>query len=276
MTRKELIDRLNDKAALLRRYVIASIGVGVAGHVGGSLSSADMAAALYFYKLRYDPQNLKWEKRDRFILSKGHVAVLQYACLAAAGIIDVDELYTTKAIGSRLQGHPDTIKTPGVEVGTGSLGQGLSIGLGMALGQRLDGFGARTYVLMGDGELAEGQIWEAAMAAGHYKAENLIGILDNNGLQATGPVSERMDSAPLREKWEAFGWRVMELDGHDMAQIVDALDAADSPCGKPTLLLMHTVKGKGLSFAENNAAFHNGVLTKELYDRAMAELGDVK
>lgn len=273
MTEREAkISMLEAKAKLLRRYVIECVGIGVAGHIGGSFSSADMVAALYFYKMRHDIHNLKKPNRDRFVLSKGHVAVLQYAALAAAGIIDEAELKTTKCIGSRLQGHPDVLKTPGVEAGTGSLGQGLSIGLGMALGQRMDGYDAKTYVLMGDGEIAEGQIWEAAMAASQYHADNLIGILDQNGLQATGAIADRFNTNPLREKWEAFGWRVIELDGHDMSQIMDALDAADKLTGKPTLLLMHTVKGKGLSFAENVVGFHNGTLTQEQYDKAMLEL----
>ena len=269
---KEYIEQLEDKAKAIRKNVIDCIGVGVAGHVGGSFSSADMVAALYFHKLRYDEKDLKKPDRDRFILSKGHVAVLQYAALAEAGIIPKEELKTTKSIGSRLQGHPDVLKTPGIEAGTGSLGQGLSIGLGMALGQRLDDYDAKTYVLMGDGEIAEGQIWEAAMAATNFKADNLVGILDRNRLQAMGPIEERFNTNPLIPKWQAFGWHVIEIDGHNMEEILWALDEADTIKDQPTLILMNTVKGKGLSFAENVVGFHNGILTQELYDIAMKEL----
>ena len=171
-----------------------------------------------------------------------------------------------------LQGHPDRLKTPGIEAGTGSLGQGLSIGLGMALGMRMDGISSKVYVLMGDGELAEGQIWEAAMAASAFHADHLVGIVDNNMLQATGRIKDRMDSGDLAAKWRAFGWNVLEIDGHDMQQIVDALDATDKTNGQPTVILAHTIKGKGASFAENVPGFHNGVLTKELYDQVMLEL----
>lgn len=270
--KKVLIDELIEKTKQVRKNIIECIGVGVAGHIGGSFSSTDMVTALYFYKMRYDPKNVNKPDRDRFILSKGHVGVLQYAVLAEAGIIPREELKTTKSIGSRLQGHPDVIKTPGIEAGTGSLGQGLSIGLGMALGQKLDGYDAKTYVLMGDGEIAEGQIWEAAMAASNFKADNLVGILDRNQLQATGAIVDRFNSNPLIPKWEAFGWKVIEIDGHNMEEIITALDEADKIKGQPTLVMMNTVKGKGLSFAENVVGFHNGTLTPELYDLAMKEL----
>ncbi|MDF2594467.1 MAG: transketolase subunit [Clostridia bacterium] len=269
---KELIQGLENTAKKIRKGVIECIGIGVAGHVGGSFSSADMITALYFHKMRYDINDLKRPDRDRFILSKGHVAVLQYAALAEAGIIPKEELKTAKSLGARLQGHPDVIKTPGIEAGTGSLGQGLSIGLGMALGQKMDGYDAKTYVLMGDGEIAEGQIWEAAMAATNFKADNLVGLLDRNRLQAMGPIEERFNTNPLIPKWQAFGWHVIEIDGHNMEEILSALDQADTIKGQPTLILMNTVKGKGLSFAENVVGFHNGVLTKELYDTAIKQL----
>ncbi|MBR0397563.1 MAG: transketolase [Eubacterium sp.] len=268
----ELIDGLKEKAKQLRRDVVMSVGVGVAGHIGGSNSAADLVAALYFYKMKYDPENPAMPDRDRFLLSKGHVAILQYAAMAEAGFFPREELKKTKELGSFLQGHPDYRKTPGVEAGTGSLGQGLSIGLGMALGLRMDGIDSHVYVMMGDGEIAEGQIWEAAMAASAYQADHLVAILDRNGLQATGPVKERFDSGCMKEKWEAFGWRVLEINGHDMEQTVRALDAADEADGRPVLIIANTVKGKGLSFAENNPKFHNGILTQELYDKAMQEL----
>ncbi len=272
MYSKELLDSLTSKAQQLRRDVVLSIGVGVAGHIGGANSAADIVAALYFHKMHIDPCNPKDPDRDRFLLSKGHVAILQYAALAEAGFFPVDDLKTTKAIGSHLQGHPDVLKTPGIEAGTGSLGQGLSIGLGMALGMKLNGIDRRVYVLVGDGEQAEGQIWEAAMAASAYHATNLIAIVDQNGLQATGTVKDRLNSNPLCEKWAAFGWNALEIDGHNMAQILAALDEAHEACDKPTVIIAHTVKGKGVSFAENNVAFHNAALSKESYCRAMDDL----
>lgn len=268
----ELIRSLQDKARLLRRDVIESIGVGVAGHIGGSNSSADIVAALYFYKMRYDPANPELRDGDRFLLSKGHVAVLQYAALAEAGFFPVEDLKTTKEIGSYLQGHPDVLKTPGIEAGTGSLGQGLSIGLGMALGLKLDKIDRKVYVLIGDGEVEEGQIWEAAMAAGNYKADNLTAIVDRNRLQANGAVKDRMDSAPLREKWESFRWNVIEIDGHNMNEILGALDEADAVKERPTVIIADTIKGKGVSFAENVVGYHNGILTEETYKKALEEL----
>lgn len=268
----KLIEELQTKAKQIRKDVVVSIGVGVAGHIGGSNSSADIVTALYFYKMKHDPVNPKMEDRDRFLLSKGHVAILQYAALSEAGYFPVADLKTTKEIGSYLQGHPDVLKTPGIEAGTGSLGQGLSIGLGMALGMKLDGIGRKVYVLCGDGEMAEGQIWEAAMAASAYKADNLVAILDRNGLQANGKIVDRMNSNPIIEKWEGFGWNVIEIDGHNMQEILSALDEADTVKGKPTMIVANTVKGKGVSFAENVVGFHNGMLTEENYKQAIAEL----
>lgn len=269
---KALIEDLEEKAKRIRRDVVESIGIGVAGHIGGSNSSADIVTALYFYKMKHDPANPQKRDRDRFLLSKGHVAILQYAALAEAGYFPVEDLKTTKDIGSHLQGHPDVLKTPGIEAGTGSLGQGLSIGLGMALGLKLDGLDSKVYVLCGDGEIAEGQIWEAAMGACAFKADNLIAIVDRNRLQANGKVTDRFDSGALRPKWEGFGWNVLEIDGHNMEEIVKALDDAGKVKGKPTVIIANTVKGKGVSFAENVVGFHNGTLTKELYEQAIGEL----
>ncbi len=267
-----LIESLEERAKTLRKDVILSIGVGVAGHIGGSNSSADIVAALYFYKMHYDSSNPAMKDRDRFLLSKGHVGILQYAALAEAGFFPREDLKHTKELGSYLQGHPDVRKTPGIEAGTGSLGQGLSIGLGMALGMKADGIERNVYVLVGDGECEEGQIWEAAMAAGFYKADNLVAIVDKNGLQANGAVKDRMDSDPLPEKWRDFGWNVIEIDGHDMEQILAALDRADNEKEKPTVIIAHTVKGKGVSFAENVVGYHNGTLTEETYRQALEEL----
>jgi len=274
MYSKELINDLKSKANTLRRDVIKSMGIGTAGHIGGSCSSADIVAALYFHKMKFDPQNPKMANRDRFLLSKGHVAILQYAALAEAGFFPVSDLQKTKDLDFHLQGHPDVIKTPGIEAGTGSLGQGLSIGLGMALGIRLEEIDAKVYVLCGDGELGEGQMWEAAMAANAYKIDNLVAIVDHNKLQAQGTIADRFDITPITEKWKAFGWNVIETDGHDMEQILTALDEADAIKGQPTVIIAHTVKGKGVSFAENVVSCHNVALTEETYSQALAELAE--
>lgn len=269
---KELLEDLQKKAQNLRKDVVISVGVGVAGHIGGSNSAADIVAALYFYKMKHDPKNPKWKDRDRFLLSKGHVAILQYAALAECGYFPVGDLKHTKEIGFYLQGHPDVLKTPGIEAGTGSLGQGLSIGLGMALGQKLDGINRKTYVLLGDGELAEGQVWEAAMAASAFHADNLVAIVDRNRLQANGKVKERMDSGDIIAKFLGFQWNVIEINGHDMKEILTALDQIDQVKGVPTVIVANTVKGKGISFAENVVGYHNGMLTEETYKQALEEL----
>lgn len=268
----KLIKDLEDKAQKLRRDVVISIGVGVAGHIGGSNSSADIVAALYFHKMRHDPKHPEWRERDRFLLSKGHVGILQYAALAESGYFPVEDLKHTKEIGSYLQGHPDVQKTPGIEAGTGSLGQGLSIGLGMALGLKLDRLDSRTYVLVGDGEIAEGQIWEAAMAASAFKADNLVAIVDRNRLQANGRTKERFDTGDIMAKFLSFGWHVIEINGHDMREILSALDEAETVKGVPTAIIANTVKGKGVSFAENVVGYHNGMLTEETYRQALLEL----
>ena len=269
---EKLIKKLEDKAQKLRRDVVISSGVGGAGHIGGSNSSADIVAALYFHKMRHDPKHPEWRERDRFLLSKGHVGILQYAALAESGYFPVEDLKHTKEIGSYLQGHPDVQKTPGIEAGTGSLGQGLSIGLGMALGLKLDRLDSRTYVLVGDGEIAEGQIWEAAMAASAFKADNLVAIVDRNRLQANGRTKERFDTGDIMAKFLSFGWHVIEINGHDMREILSALDEAETVKGVPTAIIANTVKGKGVSFAENVVGYHNGMLTEETYRQALLEL----
>ncbi len=261
---------LEGKARALRRKIVREIGWGKKGHLGGSCSAADLVTALYFGKMRIDPRNPGWPDRDRFLLSKGHGALVQYAALAELGFFPEAELDRVKTLGSILQGHPDRKLCPGIEANTGSLGHGLSIACGIAAGLRLDGRKSKVYVLVGDGEQSEGQIWEAAMAAKAFKLDNLVAILDRNRLQAMGPIVERFDSNPHADKWAAFGWRVIEIDGHDMRQIVGALDAADQ--GGPTVIVANTVKGKGIAFAENNPAFHNGVMTKEQYEQALAAL----
>jgi len=272
MVSAETVKRLRRIALTLRADIVEMIGVGKAGHLGGSSSLAEIAAALYFHKMKFDPKNVTEENRDRFLLSKGHAVLIQYAALIELGIIPRSELKKVKTLAGVLQGHPDMAKTPGMEAVTGSLGQGLSIGVGMALGLRLDGRPSRVYVIMGDGELSEGQLWEAAMAAWRFRVDNLTGIVDRNGVQATGPTKEVFDIPDIERKWESFGWHVITVNGHDVAQVLEALDAAEQVKGSPTVIVADTVKGKDISFAEHNAAFHNGILTEEQYQQAMAEI----
>ena len=266
------IKKLERTARRIRLNIVEMIGIGQKGHLGGSCSIADVVTALYFAKMRHDPRNPSWEDRDRFLLSKGHAALVQYAALAECGYFPKEELHNVKQMGSMLQGHPDIKSTPGLEANTGSLGQGLSIACGIAAGLRLDGRSSRVYCVVGDGELAEGQIWEAAMAAAHYKLDNLTAILDQNGIQATGPIVERFNTNPLPEKWRAFGWHVLEMNGHDMRSILETLDQAEQITGQPKMLIAHTIKGRGVSFAENTAAYHNGVFDAVLFEKARREL----
>lgn len=272
MVNNDTVRKLYHIAQQLRVDVVEMIGVGKAGHLGGSVSLAEIVAALYFHKLRFDPKNVGDPDRDRFLLSKGHAVLIQYAALIEHGIIPRSEIKQVKTLAGLLQGHPDMAKTPGMEAVTGSLGQGLSIGVGMALALRLDGRSSRVYVIMGDGELSEGQLWEAAMAARRFGVDSLTGIVDRNRVQATGPTKEIFDIPDIERKWEAFGWHVLTVDGHDVSAVLAALDAAERMKGRPTVIVADTVKGKGVSFAEHNAAFHNGVFTEEQYRQAMAEL----
>jgi transketolase len=272
MGQNDTVKHLYRIAQQLRMDVVEMIGVGKAGHLGGSVSLAEIVAALYFHKLRFDPKNVGNPDRDRFLLSKGHAVLIQYAALIEHGIIPRSEIKQVKTLAGLLQGHPDMAKTPGMEAVTGSLGQGLSIGVGMALALRLDGRPSRVYVIMGDGELSEGQLWEAAMAARRFGVDNLTGIVDRNRVQATGPTKEVFDIPDIERKWEAFGWHVITIDGHDVAAVLKALDAAEQVKGRPSVIVADTVKGKGISFAEHNAAFHNGIFTEDQYRQAMAEL----
>jgi transketolase len=272
MATSDTVKRLCRIALQLRADVVEMIGVGKAGHLGGSLSLAEIVAALYFHKMRFDPKHVTDPDRDRFLLSKGHAVLIQYAALIEHGVIPRAELKQVKTLGGLLQGHPDMVKTPGMEAVTGSLGQGLSIGVGMALALRLDGRPSRVYVIMGDGELSEGQIWEAAMAARRFHVDNLTGIVDRNRVQATGPTKDVFDIPDIERKWEACGWHGITVNGHDVAQVLEALDAAERVKGRPAVIVADTVKGKGISFAEHNAAFHNGIMTEEQYRQAMAEL----
>jgi transketolase len=256
----------------MRKNIVEMIGIGYRGHFGGSLSAADIVAALYFYKMNHDPQNPKWEGRDRFILSKGHAAPVQYSALAECGYFPKSEFKRFKKPDGMLQGHPDLKKTPGVEANTGSLGQGLSLGIGMALGLKKDGLPSKVFVLMGDGELGEGQIWEAATVAPHYQLDNLVAIIDRNRVQAMGFTCDRVNQGDLASKWRSFGWEVIEADGHDMASLVAALDKTDSVKGKPSVIIADTIKGKGISFAENTANYHNNEVNAEQYQQAIQEI----
>ena len=264
------IQKLERLARTIRLDIVQMIGVGQRGHLGGSCSIADVVTALYFHKMRHDPTNPAWPNRDRFLLSKGHAALVQYAALAECGYFPREELKRVKRLGSMLQGHPDLKCTPGIEANTGSLGQGLSIACGIAAGLRMDGRPSRVYCVVGDGEMAEGQIWEAAMAASAFKLDNLIAILDQNGLQAMGVVAQRFNTNPVDEKWRAFGWHVLEINGHDMKEILRALDAVDEIKGKPKMIIARTIKGSGVPFAENKVEFHNGLLDEAQFERACA------
>ena len=259
-------------ARRLRRHVIEMIATAGSGHPGGSLSAADIMAALYFRVLRHRPQQPQWPDRDRFILSKGHAAPILYATLAEAGYFPVSELATLRKLDSRLQGHADSKLTPGVEMSSGSLGMGLSFGVGVSLAAKLDSRLCRTYALLSDGECEEGQTWEAALSAAHFKLDNLVAIVDYNGIQLSGWTRDIMNLEPFSQKWQAFGWHAVDIDGHDIDQILSALQGTESVIGKPTLIVAHTVKGKGVSFMENNVAFHGKAPTREEADRALKEL----
>jgi len=266
------VPELEKMARQLRRHVITMTATAGSGHPGGSLSAADIVTALYFKVMRHDPENPRWPDRDRFILSKGHVAPILYAALAECGYFPVEELSTLRKLDSRLQGHTDRTLTPGVEMSAGSLGQGLSFGIGVALAARLDKRGYQVYVLLGDGECEEGQVWEAAMSAPHFQIDNLTAIVDNNGLQLDGRCCEIMELEPLADKWRAFNWNVIEINGHDMNQVLQALKEARQIKQRPTVIIAHTVKGKGVSFMENNVDFHGKAPTPQEAEIALKEL----
>lgn len=264
---------LQEKARELRIAIVKMLHKSQSGHTGGSLSAMDMITALYFNKMRHNPADPRWEGRDRFVLCKGHAAPAQYVALATAGYFPKEDLMMLRRLGSHLQGHPDSKSTPGVEVCTGSLGQGLSMAVGMSLGLRLDKRDNRVYALLGDGELQEGQVWEAAMAAAHYRLDNLCALVDVNGLQIDGEVAKVMNVAPVADKFRAFGWNTVEIDGHDMAAIIEALDRAETVKGQPTMVVARTVKGKGVSFFENKASYHGVPPSDEELPRALECLG---
>ena len=265
------LDEMKRIALRLRRNIVTMIGKAGSGHPGGSLSAVEILTALYFKVLRQGAAYTCDPARDRFILSKGHAAPALYATLAEAGYIPVAELFTLRKLGSRLQGHTDC-SIPGIEMSSGALGQGLSFGIGVALAGRIDGLGYKVYVLLGDGECDEGQVWEAAMAAAHFKLDNLIAIVDRNQIQLDGWTKDIMNLEPMADKWRSFGWHVLEVDGHDLARVINALEQAKEVKGQPAVIIAHTVKGKGVSFMENNPDFHGKAPTAEQLEIALKEL----
>jgi len=265
-------EEMEAMAKKLRRHIITMTGKAGSGHPGGSLSSVEIVTALYFGLLRHKPKDPQWTDRDRFILSKGHAAPLLYAALAECGYLPIDELITLRQLDSRLQGHTDRTVTPGVEMSAGALGQGLSFAIGVALAGRLNSQKHRVYVLLGDGECDEGQVWEGAMAAAHFKVDNLVAIVDNNGLQIDGWNRDVMNLDPFNQKWQTFGWHVIEVDGHDLAQLTGAFNQAKLVKGQPTVIIAHTIKGKGVSFMENNVDFHGKAPTAAEVEIALKEL----
>jgi len=266
------IAELQEIAKRVRRDIIEMIGAAGSGHPGGSLSAVEIIVELYFDYMRIDARNPKWPDRDRFILSKGHAAPVLYSVMAEAGFAPKDQLNTLRKLGSIYQGHPDVRFFPALEASTGSLGEGLSLGLGMGLADRLEGRPCRTYVMLGDGEIQEGQIWEAAMSGPFHKIDSVVAIVDYNGIQLDGFVKDIMDVAPLPDKWRAFGWNTLEINGHDFGEIRNALQNAEATKGRPTCIVAHTVKGKGVSFMENNPKFHGTAPTAAEVKLALQEL----
>jgi transketolase len=268
----DTVPDLEKIARKIRTHVINMIFEAGSGHPGGSLSCTDMLTVLYFFHMNIQPENPRWDDRDRLVLSKGHAAPALYATLAERGYFAVKELQSLRKFGGLLQGHPD-INIPGVDVSTGSLGQGISISCGMAIAAKMDNKKFRVYTLIGDGECDEGQIWEAALFASHYKLDNLTVLLDRNGLQIDGPTEKILRLEPLSGKWQEFGWNVIEIDGNKIVSIIEALDSAKKCHGRPTVIIAHTLKGKGVSFMEWINAFHGKALSKDEMKIALKELG---
>ncbi|MGE5391352.1 MAG: transketolase [Deltaproteobacteria bacterium] len=267
------VEMIREKARIIRRDIIEMLGQAGSGHTGGSLSAADIMACLYFWEMNLDPDHPDWAERDRFVLSKGHAAPVLYASLAERGFFPREDLGTLRKLGSPLQGHPDRKKLVGVEASTGSLGQGISWAVGMGLAGKIDAAHYRVYALLGDGELEEGMVWEAVMAAAHYHLDNLVIIVDNNGLQIDGPIKKVMSPEPIADKFRAFGCEVIPVDGHDPREIMQALDQARQTSGKPTAIIARTIKGKGCSFMEDRAEWHGVAPNADEVERALAELG---
>lgn len=272
MADQSVLDVLNKKAREIRREIVTMVHRANSGHVGGSLGATELVVALYYHIMKHRPEDPKWEERDRFILSKGHCTPVIYAALADCGYFPKEDLKTFRRPGSHLQGHPAQHKTPGIDAPTGTLGLGISTGVGMALGAKLKKQKHYYYILCGDGEIQEGQVWEAAMFANKYKLDNIIGFVDRNYLQTDGNSEDVMPLDPLTPKWESFGWRVYEIDGNDFTQIIKTIEEAKKEKGKPVMIIARTVKGKGVSFMENEASWHGTPPGKEDYDRAIKEL----
>ncbi|WP_408955719.1 transketolase [Natroniella sp. ANB-PHB2] len=266
------VTELEDKARVIREDVLEMLTTAGSGHPGGSLSAADILAVLYFEELKIDPTNPKWEDRDRFVLSKGHAAPVLYAALAEKGFFPKEDLMKLRTLEGHLQGHPDLNKTPGVDMTTGSLGQGFSAALGMALAGKLDQKDYRVFVMLGDGELQEGQVWEAALAAAHHKLDNLIGIVDNNRVQLVDRTEKIMGVEPITDKLSAFGWYVIEIEGHNLEEVRAAFNQANQIKGQPVMIVANTIKGKGVSFMEDTAAWHGKAPDDEKYQEALVEL----
>jgi transketolase len=264
---------LEEVSKLIRKDIVSMLTESASGHPGGSLSIADIMAVLFFKEMNINVSNPKDHNRDRFVLSKGHAAPALYSALARKGYLKVDELKTLRQINSRLQGHPNMNDLPGIDMSTGSLGQGISAAVGMALAGKLDKKDYRVYAIMGDGELEEGQVWEASMSAAHYKLDNLTAFIDNNGLQIDGNVEDVMNPGPIDKKFEAFGWNVLKINGHDYDEIIDAISKAKEFIGKPTAIICSTIKGKGVSFMENQAGWHGTAPSKEQCEQALKEIG---
>ena len=269
------IEELKQKATEIRKHIIEAVYNAKSGHPGGSLSIADILAVLYFKELRIDVNNPKWEDRDRLVLSKGHCSSALYGALAERGFFDKEKIKSFRKIDSNLQGHPDLNKTPGVDMTSGSLGQGLSVANGMATAGKMDNKDYRVYAILGDGEIEEGQIWEAAMTSNKYKLDNLCVIVDNNNLQIDGTIEEVMSSYPIDKKFEAFGFNVINIDGNDIEQIIEAFEKAKSTKGKPTCIIAKTIKGKGIPFMENKAEWHGKAPSEEEYNEAMYILNKI-
>ena len=264
---------LNKITCTIRKDIVSMIHKSKSGHPGGSLSAVEILTALYFDEMNIDATNPKMENRDRFVLSKGHAAPVLYATLAEKGFFNKEELNSLRKINSMLQGHPDMKNIPGVDMSTGSLGQGFSVACGMAMASKLDDAPWRVYAVLGDGEVQEGIIWEAAMSAAHYKLDNMVAFLDYNGLQIDGKVENVMNIGSIVDKFKAFGWNVIEIDGHNFEQIFDALDIARDTTGKPTIIVAKTVKGKGVSFMENEAGWHGTAPSDSDLEKALVEIG---
>ena len=271
---KQKITALKKQATAIRKHIIDEVYSASSGHPGGSLSCADILTVLYFDEMKVDASNPKWADRDRFVLSKGHCAPALYATLAEKGFFPTEDLTGFRSIDSYLQGHPSMKDVPGVDMSTGSLGQGISAAVGMAIAGKLDNKDYRVYSILGDGEIEEGQVWEACMSAAHYKLDNLTAFLDHNGLQIDGKICDVMSPECVQEKFRAFGWKVIAINGHDYQQIIEAIEQAKKTKGMPTMIVAETVKGKGVSFMENEAGWHGTAPNKEQRDKAIAELDE--